>query len=1142
MLKAAVICSLLSAGIYSAHAVEVDKSAAVAAIGVESDVTPSGSVIYSIAFESYQATHGPQPSLGLTYSSTLGDAVAGRGWSLVGISAIVRTQKNIYYDGISRVIQNDENDPFMLDGIRLIRKSNNYGAQIINYVMEQGLTRVKAHVSNFGAICYFDVFYPNGAVATFGFSTNTSNCNVYPLTKIKDRFGDCMDLAYTYSNNRYLLSEIKYFYDANGVARCKVTCDYKDRPESLVFYENGVKVAEDKLLSAVTTYYGSTPLRTYKLDYEMIYNASVLSSVSLNVRGKDVNPVRFSYGTGEKLAIFQSSTVQLPSWESPTVEPGRFAIHQGKFELENDNTGFIFYEADGAYVIDGDHYTNLYKEDTPVRVYASLTADHVSSYYTGFSMGKGFIDCFPANVDGEGAQEIVKVNTEIVERNGEKTEEVTFTAYYLEGTVFKKYDAYTRTYSFPLAGGVVIPKTFQPTDFDGDGIDEIFITTQNAPLGDKDLQSKIYILGLNTTDALYAGTPENYKYNIELPSFEYSPEELNDLYGKSDRLFMSDFNGDGQIDLSVINNEQGLTTYSVLKSDDKFYINLLSHYSDLTRTDLIGHDVLLGNLNADRCTDIVITPEKGSISPLWKVLYAAGRNTFEIRTFDSLINSAGRSFFLHDINSDGFSDLVCDETSTDNARSFSAVLTKDGVFAIPIEGRDQLPYNCKLFTSDIKTHSRIPDQFLALNPQGEVTKYAFQQNGFEDLLLTTFTNSYGVEEHSEYELIDRDVPFYTAKYDAPADYENLNSGIRVVTHKTVTYKDKTYSNLAYRYENGIFHKKGLGFLGFAKFTEVDSIKNVSKATFFDPVRKNVINSMETYADRVKVYQVKNTWEVNPGVVFDRETKIHQLKSQTVDILKGDTVTVTFGQYDKYDNLLYQTTDYGNGLSESDSTTYQNVSLPSFFFVGIPLEQTSVSRNLQSSFPVSTVKVVYEYNDQYLPVRIQKYTEGNRVSEEIKEYDEEGKCIKEKDRSYEQEDPFVTSYRYNSLGYQTVVTDPFGHESTAAYDHKSGMVIEATDHRGNVVKTKYDEFDRVLLVENSDGSSSTASYFWCTDESKGLYAQAAEKSNGEKAVEYYDALNRVIRTEALRFDGKTVCTVTRYDEKGRPSTSYPFIEE
>ncbi|OAV66185.1 hypothetical protein Barb4_03009 [Bacteroidales bacterium Barb4] len=1141
ILKAAVISSLLCSGIYSARAAEVDKSAAVAAIGVESDVTPSGSVAYSIAFESYQATYGPQPSLGLTYSSVLGDAVAGRGWSLVGISAIVRTHRNLYYDNISRAPQDDVRDPFMLDGIRLIRKTDNItdATSVINYVQEQGLNRIKAYVSG-NAIRYFEVFYPNGAVATFGFSKNTLNNNVYPLTKIKDRFGDCMDLEYIYSDNRYLLSEVKYFY-VNGTARCKVYCDYKLRTELLSFYERGKGVTEDLLLSSVTTYFDDTPLRTYRLGYEMIYNTSVLTSVSLNVRGAEVNPVRFSYGTGKKPLDFHSETVQLPNWDKK-VEPGRLYVHQGKFESGNDNTGFIFYEADGAYVIDGDHYTNHYNENALVRVYANLTSQAASTYGS-FSMGEGFVDCFPANFDNGSVQGIIKVNTKIVDNE----EKITFTAYSLslQNEEFYENSKYTRTYMLPLAkSGGVIPKTFQPVDFDGDGIDEIFITTQNAPLGDKNLTSMIYILGLHDIGTLYAGIPKDYKYNIELPSFKDTEKESKEHYENSDRLFMSDFDGDGQIDLSVINND-GLYTFSVLKSDDVFTIEpILTRYSDLTRKDLIGHDIFLGNLNADRCTDIVLAPEKGTkaASRWWTVLCSNGKKGFEFSQFESVPNSSGYSFFLHDVNSDGLSDLVCIREGGNGEKAFEVRLTKDGVFSDKVP-EEQLPAYSKLFTSDITTHSRIPDQLLALDPTGRVTKYYFLQNGVEDLLLTTFTNSYGVEEHSEYALVDTKVSsFYTPGIGAIAtDYENLNAGIRVVTHKTVTYKNKTYSSLAYRYEHGIYHKRGLGFLGFAKFMEADSIKNVSKTTYYNHIDgKGVIDSMETFAYDEKVYQVKNTWKI--AMEKDRTLKIHQLKSQTVDILKEDTVTVTFGEYDAYDNLLSQTTDYGNGLSESVSTTYENVSNDSLYLAGIPLMQESISRNLQSSFPVSKDSTVYKYDKRYLPTTIERFKEGdNRVSEEVKEYDKAGRCIVEKNRSYEQAIPFETSYEYNDLGFQVAVTDPLGHKSTAKYDNRSGAIIKATDHRGNSVLTDYDEFDRVLWVKNPDGSISTASYFWCKDESKGLYAQATEKSNGEKAVEYYDALNRAIRTEAVRFDGKTVCTVTKYDEKGRPSTSYPFIE-
>lgn len=122
--------------------VAIDKTKAVGQIPIESGMS-FGAKTYNVPIEVYPGIRDFHPNLSLTYNSYLGNSATGTGWSLSGIPAIVRGCKSVCHDGKTEGIVMDNNDPFTLDGMRLIKIST--ATDYILYESERGKIKVKIY-------------------------------------------------------------------------------------------------------------------------------------------------------------------------------------------------------------------------------------------------------------------------------------------------------------------------------------------------------------------------------------------------------------------------------------------------------------------------------------------------------------------------------------------------------------------------------------------------------------------------------------------------------------------------------------------------------------------------------------------------------------------------------------------------------------------------------------------------------------------------------------------------------------------------------------------------------------------------------------------------------------------------------------
>ena len=90
------------------------------ATGAEFRVNEMGAATYQVPFSLPKGTAGVQPSLGLSYSSSGGNGLVGKGWNIFGGSIITRCPKNFAQDGSIAGVRFDQGDRLCLDGQRLV--------------------------------------------------------------------------------------------------------------------------------------------------------------------------------------------------------------------------------------------------------------------------------------------------------------------------------------------------------------------------------------------------------------------------------------------------------------------------------------------------------------------------------------------------------------------------------------------------------------------------------------------------------------------------------------------------------------------------------------------------------------------------------------------------------------------------------------------------------------------------------------------------------------------------------------------------------------------------------------------------------------------------------------------------------------
>ena len=263
----------------------LDGSYVVGSIKGKPGVSPSGAATYHIPIEVPPGNKGMVPQLSLNYNSQGGNGILGRGWSLGGVSSIVATGKNRYFDKeFTSISSTDTACRVMWDGQRLIAL-NSAGLAADSFRTE-GFSNHKIERFGSDSTMWFKIRTPDGRTLEYGNSTDSRlalDDNTqwkWMLSKVYDRNGNT--IVYSYDRGldigKILISKVEYG-GSTGSPVNRINFHYKGRDDIRYAYVLDNLVLGDQILDSISIHSNGGYFGSYALNYSSSLGESVVSGI-----------------------------------------------------------------------------------------------------------------------------------------------------------------------------------------------------------------------------------------------------------------------------------------------------------------------------------------------------------------------------------------------------------------------------------------------------------------------------------------------------------------------------------------------------------------------------------------------------------------------------------------------------------------------------------------------------------------------------------------------------------------------------------------------------------------------------------------------------------------------------------------------
>lgn len=1063
-------------------------------------------------------------------------------------------QQNYYYDGYSEGITNHlPTSAYYLDGQRLIRTDST--ASKLSYKTETGNTKAFAHINN-NKIDSFEVWHPNGIKNIY----KEFDDFAFYLTKSVNATGNEITYYYETTNFGTTISRIIYGETQEGNiyfnSQYNINTDYP-------YYRNG-KTYIPKQITGIESFVSDSLYSSYFLEYNTKDEIPYLKKITRNSNlsyNKTQNPVIFYYGD----STANNSDINWNTYKytffkedhNSTINLSELRCEKGKFDYGTGNDAIALVEDKLSY---NSSNKNQYTGNEVIRL-LSLCEDSIRKFNPIYTE-EGFIKCFFIDLDNNEGEEFILVNNTIDTKNN-NAEEISFRVITQENNAIKHL--YTRTYTFTDYPNInfAIPKYFSTGDFNGDGrMDVLFVTANN--ISNKGNISKCYLCDLENDTVFYVGEP--FIYNKKLAS--KVENEYTDGYLKSDKLFTFDYDGDGKTDICHINDE-GTDIYSFKNGETGLNCTKINNtYTEIKNTEFSSNNprqLMLGEFNNDGLTDILLSPKSGSndlYNSLWKVYINKGDGGWDYNGETNIAPyKSGFSYMLHDVNEDGFSDMIGFHPIAEGTLVYFYIIKNMQITML--ESGIHIPNNI----TGNKVPAFVPTNLESRNCYNcvlslfsdSIAKIYLNNNDHNSRMLTGISAGNGVMNKYSYKsLSDNSQQIFTKGNGAKFPYFNYKGNLRICDRSVTLLNGNALSDTRYMYVNAVGHKQGLGFLGFEEFAVHDAIRNDTSIVYFaDTCHFRVPQRIVTTKEDVRYFY-------NINIANDRTAKVELEEKDTYDKIHQSNEVISY-EYDAYGNVTseHHTFEYtpDNGDLNTDYayrtiTTYKNLNNSSTYFLGLPLTTTTTTSNGTSK---DVKRIVYTYNTYGQPLtktyaqlpasaasnllRAAPSTDNNNtINKETYTYDSMRRLNKKAVKKYNSPYTLDETYTYYDNGALQTRTNELGLTERYVYD-ACGRLKEQYDHKNNVTKYYYDGWNRNIRTVKPGMSSfpqiTKYAYTKVTDNVPGALTKVTITEKYED-VEYYDTLGRKIKSVKERFDGQNLCQEWQYDILGREiRESYPY---
>ena len=1117
---------------------------------VHTGISDLGAAQASIPIIVPPGTAGMQPEVSIAYSSQSGNGPLGIGFRLDGISSISRVGATIVHDGFKGSVRFDDRDRFAFDGQRLLAISGVDGGDQTEYRLEFDPTvRIRSFGSINGGPERWVVETKSGLTMDFGLTVQSrvstigkSAILVWVLERITDSSGNGIRFSYDpdgAARGETLVTLIQYTENASaGLSpHHEVRFDYENRPDVRNRFIAGGEIQMLKRLRTIrslSTIEGEQELRRYELSY----HESLMSGASLLDKVTDVARGTFSSDTDI-------------GWHDATLDQywglyddGFWNGTHGAPELNLSYVRVGDFDGDGKsdlFSRGSDGLLSVFLRQVSRQGTANPSFSLVQSDATeGFNQSQTWLGDF--NADG-----LTDVLTRLT---GSKT----FRTYYSVGDGTFTGASYSQDLAWNEGDQVT-------GDFNGDGRTDIL-----AGIGGSSASPREWRCFLSNGDGTFESVVENNWWN----------------WNGGTTLLTGDFNGDGLTDLVSHNaGPAGFRKWVMMLSDgdgtftqkEVLYESRLGHGDGEVRPKV-------GDFNGDGISDLI--GKAGSDVLVFLFDGADGvqvvRSNVEVSNYDWNRGQVGN------LDCDSMTDLV---SQIGGSQTIRIRARGNGVMEAQVESvfPPSFTWNPSYFwvgdfdgdgKADITSYSAVSQHaygFLHLSSHGsggpipndllkEVTNRHGQFAGFGYAALTR-AYDYSKGTGSVYPCLDFQGSLFVAT--------SIRKRNGVDGHALLGGGATGISSLRYRYEGARSCLDGRGFLGFRAIEITDfSAETITRTEYeySDPLlagqpryfEKRLQSPTSAASDLINSKEI--TWNRPEPTIHATGHKTYFLSEQSnvsksyevnrpaATALVG-TITRNGMQYDELGNLLQVTTTTvgsGEAFTETVASSYDDTVSPTTWFLG-RLATTTVTKAGPDSQAL-TRQTEFRY-DQETGLLIEETIEpeaGNLTLMKSYTHDAFGNVISSTIR-VNNEPPRVTTTTYTEPAKRFVATttNSAGHVESKTYDPLYGNVLTKTGPNNLTTAWEYDSLGRPIKEVRADRTETRTAYRLVTEQTKDAPYRAAhyvrtQSSGSAPKTVWFDVLDRIIRTDSIAYDGRTVSSLRIFDQKGQLSSeSLPFFE-
>ncbi|GAB4035450.1 FG-GAP-like repeat-containing protein [Spirosoma jeollabukense] len=1089
----------------------------------------SGGASYSIPIAVPPGTNGIAPSLSVEYNSMGGNGLLGMGWNLSGLSAITRVARTVYHDGAAGPVELSANDRFALDGARFIstNTTQTYGSDGTIYATESESFATITSVGTQGSgPVSFVVLAKDGTKMEFG---NTASSRFVSQTGNAVMVWRLNKIRYPDGNY------IEYEYTDTSTERDSRIAAIKytgnDTPGSSLAPYNVIEFAY-KIRSDIRTTYegGSSVLSKYLLDL-----------ITVKAEGTVVKKYQFDYGY-DTINSFLKSVTEFGSDNTP-LNPTIFKYGDTPVETTTINTAIP--GGNGIQAVSGD-YDGDGKQEILAAHQSSTSLD--ISYFDSFSIYK-------ANATGTGYTQIASqtlttgstlVNKQEIPNSktflpsdftGDGLDDILMLNISNNGTESKLenitiYESTNGGTSFVSHIRSVQPnyyriplnnKFFYLGDFDGDGISEYITILGNVAGSFEPFLCSNYIAGGSCGSIAIPGTTSFP------PTTWATASDINTL----------DFNGDGKTDLMLIKNN----ICEVFTFEGNTAIRLYNGTFPIANQYLF-----FGDFNGDGKTDLIQAPF--DFSSVTKAISTGdGFNQSSLALVQSWpssppVVSQSDNIIVGDYNGDGKSDLYYKWSRIINYPNSTGydIHTFTGTDIYYSQG-DSFTYKQLSYLEQTQegygrpsTVTYIVDSPVDFNGDGKTDLVSsggtnlyytlFNKDGTNNLLQKV-SNGFNHVTEWVYQNLTAGGSFYQK---GVGNYP-VNS-IQPALYAVSEFKSQNgiggISTIQYSYSDARFHRAGKGLLGFT------SVSTTNLITGYTTVSANEFNTTffalapkSTTINRNGL--MSQTTLTNEWVPLGNKRYWYRVNGTHTDNYFEKRTSNSSNTYDTNGNVTISTAD--NGVETTTTTTQ-------FGQFGTPIAAkpttttTRKTRGAQTPYEVTTT---FEYNTLG---QITKKTDFSGLAQNV-----------------------VTTYGYNTLGNLTNTsvtpagmsartasstydakgrftlssTNVLGQSNSATYDAKWGKPLTSTGIDGLTTSYQYDAWGRTTQTSLPEGYAITQSWGW--DQTNGaVYYNQVQHPGKPDVKTWMDVLGREVKKETEGFNGLAITQSQTYDARGNVATS------